>query len=291
MKLIIKPNTKDYQSYIECGANGFLLGLKHFSTGFTETYTLEEIEELKRSYKEQELFISINKMIFDEEIEELKNALFRLEQIKVTAVLFYDLAILELKQELNLKIDLVWNQTHMVTNYKTCNYYYEQGVHYALLSSELTLEEMIEIKQETNMSCMTLLYGYPTAAHSKRKLITNYYQFLEKPKKQELIVTEPVSKQQYRMKEDETGTLFYYNKCLNGTRAYLELLQYNFDYGVLKEEEDHEKFLEVLSLFHEGKRTKEKDKWFKKINACMDSHDTGFFYRKTIFKVKKHEKN
>ena len=33
-------------------------------------------------------------------------------------------------KENNIKIDLVWHQTHMVTNYNTCNFYYDNGVNY-----------------------------------------------------------------------------------------------------------------------------------------------------------------
>ena len=71
--------------------------------------------------------------------------LVQLDKMNITGVFFYDLAVLELKRELNLNIDLVWNQTHMVNNYKTCNYYYSKGVKYALLGKEITLDEILEI--------------------------------------------------------------------------------------------------------------------------------------------------
>ena len=51
----------------------------------------------------------------------------------------------------------------MVTNYNTCNYYYDKGVNFAYISNEITLEEMIEIKKNNgenvpNMAMMPSAY-------------------------------------------------------------------------------------------------------------------------------------
>lgn len=293
MKLIVEPSTKDYTSYINNFCDGFLLGLDDFCNGFKVTHTIKEINLLKQTYQDKEIFVSINIPIYDEFIDTVKEILKELEKIKVTGILFYDLAILELKQELNLDIDLVWNQTHMVTNSKTCNFYYAEGVKYAYISSEITLEEMLEIKKNSKISCMALLLGYPICSLSKRKLLSNFYQFLGKDVKKNLLIKEPVSNQEYNLIEDNTGTVFYYNKLLNGSKPYLKLLKNNFDYGVLKEDIDHDKFLKVLQSYAWMKDNyynvieEEKNNWLANVNKLIGSRDTGFFYRKTIFKVKK----
>ena len=179
MKLIVQPATKNYDDYL-ASSSGFLFGLKNFSSGLSCTLSLEEIERIKTKYPTQEIFVAINKMIYDEELDQLKAALIKLDQLKITGVFFYDLAVLALKQELGLQVDLVWNNTHMVTNANTCNYYVKQGVKYGLLSSEITLDEMVEINNKTTMQCMVLLVGYPIVALSKRSLLSNFYHFLGK---------------------------------------------------------------------------------------------------------------
>lgn len=298
MKLIVQPNTKKYDSYQKAGVAGLLLGLSNFCNDFAMTNTISEIEAIKKAFPNLEIFVSLDKMIYDEDLPLLKKQLLALEKINVTGIFFYDLAILELKQELELKVDLVWNQTHMVTNYKTCQYYYNKGVKYAYLSPEITLEEMLEIKNKSQITCMALLYGYPVVAHSKRKLLHNYGTFLNQVIPDELTVTEPVSKQSYNIKENELGATFYSGSLLNGTKPYLALLEEEFPYGVLKEEgTDSSIFLEIVKDFcdmNEKSQTssnEEKKHWLDKMASKIGSDDTGFFYKKTIYKVKKNEKS
>ena len=104
----------------------------------------------------------------------IENVLKELSVISIKGILFYDISILYLKQKLNIPIDLVWNQTHMVTNYNTCNYYYDKGVKFAYISGEITLEEIIEIQEKSKSSLMVEIVSHQIMSHSKRKLITNY---------------------------------------------------------------------------------------------------------------------
>ena len=207
------------------------------------------------------------------------------------------MAVLNLYQKLHLRFHLVWNETHMVTNSRSLKFYQQQGVDMAFLSGEITLDEMLAIKDKTNMPLMVLLSGYPPVSFSKRKLINNYYQFLGERPNNELVIKEPISKQEYLLLENKDGTQFFYKTILNGSKPYLELLRHNFDYGVLQEVLDHERFLKVLSLFKEMQDKKGTDKVLKddqfitKVTEELGSNDTSFFYKKTIFKVKKNEKS
>ncbi len=298
VKLIVQPNTKQYDAYQKAGAKGLLLGLRDFCNDFALTHTIDEIETVKKNFPDLEIFVSLDKMIYDSDLSLLKKHLLALDAMNITGILFYDFALLKLKQELQLKVDLVWNQTHMVTNYKTCEYYYHKGVKYAYLSSEITLDEMLEIKEKSQITCMALLYGYPVVAHSKRKLLHNYGTFLKQTIPNELTVTEPVSKQRYKIKENELGTTFFSEILLNGSKPYLEMLKHDFPYGILKEEgTDSSLFLEMVSSFvtmNETWKTKsdeEKQDWVVRMSQKMGSDHTGFFYQKTIYKVKKNEKS
>ena len=125
MKLIIEPSTKDdlYLDYVD----GIILSLKDYSIGSNVYYDLDEIKEILKNTK-KEIFINMNNNIMNNEIEELKTILKELDKLNIKGIFFYDIAILQLKRELKLNIDLIWNQTHMVNNYKTCDYYYSKGV-------------------------------------------------------------------------------------------------------------------------------------------------------------------
>ena len=134
MDIIVKPILNDLSSYIKQKITNFLLPIKDFSVEYTNYYTIEQIRKFKEKYPDINIFVSINKNIQNSELKLLESTLLELDSMNLKGIFFYDLAILNLKQKLNLKTDLVWNQTHMVTNYRTCDYYYGRGVKYALLS-------------------------------------------------------------------------------------------------------------------------------------------------------------
>lgn len=284
MKLLVELENK--QKTIT-GADGLILALKDFSVQSKTTYTKEEIKEIVELNPTKEIFVSINKNIFNSELESLKENLLYLENINIKAIFFYDLAILQLKKELNLKHDLVWNQTYMVNNYKTCNYYYKKGVAYALVSKEITLEEIIEIKRQSNINIMVEVLSMPSVAFSKRTLLTNYYKDLDKAPKHELTITENITDTEYEVMEDKTGTNFFKKSIMNGTAVIKDLYQNDIKYIIMREYGiEKQLFNEIIN---------DTQKYIK--GNCQDNtylskyeklgNDTNFFFKRTIYRVKK----
>lgn len=284
MKILIEPVTK-LEKYEN--VDGLILALKDYSVQSRNYYTLEEIETIKNNNKDLEIFISMNKNFFNEEIDSLKEMLLEIDKIGITGIFFYDLAVLELKRECNLKTDLVWNSTHMVNNYKTCNYYYEKGVKYASISKEITLEEIKEILKLSNITSMVEVVGIPSVAFSKRKLITNYYKDLNKEAKDTIEVEEKVTKDTYILNEDKNGTSFYLKKIVNGTSIIKDLYEAGTEYIIFRENG-----IEKELFYSLVKDTKEYIKgdclgedYIEKYKELGDF--TNFFFKKTIYKVKK----
>ena len=264
---------------------------KNYSVHYPEL-SLEEIEELS---KESELFIAMNKNIFNEELEEVERLLIELEKMNIKGIFFYDLAILSIVRRKQLALDLVWNQTHMVTNYNTCNYYFEKGVKYGLVANEITLEEIIEMKKKTKMQLMVQIMGYPSMSHSRRMLISNYFKSMgkEKQKNRYTLQDHANHENDYLITEDKTGTSLFFGKIINGTRALPELIRNHLDYGLLDTSFiSLDTSLQVLELFNEIKEKVEigdninLDEYLEK-TASLIGDSTNFFYQKTIYKVKK----
>lgn len=293
MEVIVKPTMNNLDSYIKSNVNNFLLPLKNYSVGYTNYYDLEAIKKIRNNYSNINIFISINKNIFNEDILKLKDILLELDTINIKGIFFYDLAILNLKKELGIKIDLVWNQTHMVTNYKTCNYYYSKGVKYALLAKEITKEEIIDIKNNSKIMPIVELISYPTIAFSRRKLVNNYYKNYNLKEYNTLNIVEPKTKQEYVLIEDNNGVNFVMKKLMNGSRILKDLKENNIGYILLKEDMiEHNTFLKVLGninyYLNNYKEMTDIDynNWINKQNELL-GRNTNFFFRKTIYKVKK----
>ena len=279
MKILVEPKSKKIEN-IKC--DGLILALNNYAVESVVYFDLDEIKEIKKS--NLEIFVKVNRNFFNEDIDGLKEVLKELDNIGINGVFFYDLAVLQIKKELDLKLPLIWNQTHMVNNYRTCDYYYSKGVEYALLGKEITLDEIKEIIEKSKISCMVEVISIPSVAFSKRKLVTNYYKDLGKDGDKNLLVKEKVTGDFYKVIEDNYGTCFYLNKITNGTSVIKDLYDVNCPYIILREygiDNFNELVDDTYSYVSGGCIDTD---YLSKYEKLGDS--TNFFFKKTIYKVK-----
>jgi len=287
MKVLVGLNNKNILDYLDY-TKSFIIGLKDFSINYQE-YSIEEIKDFKNKYPDIELFISVNKNIFNSDLNALKEKLILLDKLKINGLLFYDLSILYLVKENNLSIPLVWAQEHMTTNYNTCNYYYNKGCEYTYLSTEITLDEIKEIYDKSKIKLISFFFGYPDVSFSKRKLLSNYFLNINKKKEKDFYEIKS-DNEKYFIKESNLGTRIIYGNILNGIKPFYELKD-NISYAILSEEFiNHDVFIKVLKIFKDLLDDKIKlPDANKEIINLTESDDTVFYYKKTIYKVNKNE--
>ena len=292
MELVVVPNSvEDISFYQEKESNIFVLGLENYCINYPSV-SLDEIKKLSSKYS---LFISVNKNIFNNELADLTEKLVELSHLSIRGVLFYDLGVLNIVRENNISLNLVWHQTHMVTNYNTCNFYYEKGVSSGFLANEITLDEILEIKKRTKMKLMVECFGYPIMSHSRRMLLTNYFKSIGKKKENRVYHLENMN-EDYLLKESSDGASILYGKLINGVKPLFDLVENDIDYVVLDMQEvDKSIGKEVLSTYSNIIRNyasiteKEKDSIINRMNNLIGD-STNFFYKRTIYKVKKGDK-
>ena len=281
MKLLVEPMNKENLKF---NCDGLILAIKDYAVESNTYFTLEEIKNISDSFS-GEIFVKLNKNLMNDDIPFVKDILVQLDKMNITGVFFYDLAVLELKRELNLNIDLVWNQTHMVNNYKTCNYYYSKGVKYALLGKEITLDEILEIIDLSDITSMVEVVSKPSVAFSKRKLVSNYYKDMGIDGSKEIIVNEKVSNLNFDIKEDSNGTVFFLDLITNGTGIIRDLYDNGCSYIIMREY-GIDNFRELVNDTMEYIKDSCSDlSYVLKYKKLGDS--TNFFFKKTIYRAKK----
>lgn len=281
MKLLVEPMNKENLKF---NCDGLILAIKDYAVESNTYFTLDEIKNISDSFS-GEIFVKLNKNLMNDDIPFVKDILVQLDKMNITGVFFYDLAVLELKRELNLNIDLVWNQTHIVNNYKTCNYYYSKGVKYALLGKEITLDEILEIIDLSDITSMVEVVSKPSVAFSKRKLVSNYYKDMGIDGSKEIIVNEKVSNLNFDIKEDSNGTVFFLNLITNGTGIIRDLYDNGCSYIIMREY-GIDNFRELVNDTMEYIKDSCSDlSYVLKYKKLGDS--TNFFFKKTIYRVKK----
>lgn len=289
MKYVVIPNCiKDIDSYMEQGIDTFIVGLEDFSINYPSV-SLDEIRKLSNKCN---LFVSVNKNIFNNELANLKDKLLELSKLSIMGVLFYDIGVLNIVLENKIDINLIWHQTHMVTNYNTCNYYNGKGVNGAFLANEITLEEILEIKEKTNMELMVEVFGYPIMSHSRRSLLSNYFKSIDKEKENRTYKLTD-RENSYLLKETKDGASILFGKLINGTKPLFDLIDGGIDYLILDMQEVDtvlskkvlDKYLYILDNCSNISDS-EKEEIVSSMNELI-GESTNFFYKKTIYKVKK----
>ncbi len=279
MKIIY--NTKNYK-----GAKTLLFGLKDLST-YENEISLEELNK----YKDKEIYLALDKNIFNEDLPKLEESLKEIDKLNIKGILFYDLAVLHISKRLNLKTPLIWNQNFLVTNYKTCNFYEKQNIKGAVISGEITIEEIEQLAKNTKIDLYINVFGYQLMAISKRKLITNYFNHT-KEKNQEKAHKMIEKENSYPIIENETCTKIYTKEVLNGIKYLNRLKQAGIKYIILNDILlDEEKFNKVAKIYEEALNKNETDQELlereKQIKNIINNTSTLFLDKKTIYKVKR----
>ena len=260
--------------------DGVILSIDNFSVNSRYTLSINEIKDIIKIIPNKEVFISINKNIENNELDELESILLSLNELNIKGVLYSDVALVTYKDKLNY--DLVWAQEHLVTNYETINYWHDFGVNYAYLSSDLNINEINIITKNTDVKLMANIFGYQSMFVSKRHIVKNYLNNFN---------IKDNSKIHYMQKEGKTYpivdanyTYVFANNIFNGIKEYYNM---NVDYYVVNGFLiDNEKLTKVLSII--GNITKENvEDSSLQVMDIFTNIDTGFLYKDVVSKVKK----
>ncbi|HHW69389.1 MAG TPA: hypothetical protein GX747_03545 [Tenericutes bacterium] len=286
-KIIATLKTKEKNLELLKYIDAVIIGIDGYSINLPFNYNVDEIEEAISFFNlhNKEVFVFLNKNFRNDELDDLKYILNRLDNLNINGIVYYDIAIVNLKEKLGLNIELIWGQEHMTTNSYTINYWYEYGVKYTLISSEITLDEVLEIKNNTNSKLIVQLFGYIPMFNSLRHVVKNY-------KRQFKLIDE--SKINYIEKEDKIypiidnkdGTVVYSSNIINAIEESMIMNENNIDYILLNSFNiEAEKFIEVCKLFKNVDKNNVSE-YNIRIKEMFNNTDKGFLYKETIYKVK-----
>ena len=273
--ILIKVN-KDEDLTYPC--SGYVLGIDRFSYLFGKTYNISEIKKIKEKLKNKKIFVSFNRIIFNDEIEEYKRALKSVDDLNLSGIIVGDIASLTY----NLKTDVILDQMHLNNSYYTINHYYNNGCKGVILTNDITLDEINEIRKNTKAILFKEVFGYPHLSTSNRHLVSNYFRHfkLNKTNSKYYMINEGIDNLYYHVIEDDFGCHILGANPIN-LLIYIKSL--NVDYFIIDGYLIND-IKPVLNAFltKDVNKTDEIDKLY--------NSNAGFINKKTIYKVKKDEK-
>ena len=264
MKYLLIPKS-NYENYF-FDFFGIILPLKNYSIGFDYYFSVDEINELA---KKTNVYVIINKFLHSKEIKEIKKVIDQIKNIK--AYFIEDMGLTKIIS----KGQTIIYQNHILNNYESVNYLNTLGYKKCVISNELTINELKEIKDKTESELYYFLINRNMLLYSKRKLITNYMlNFNIKEETKKLNIKEKVSNHELIIKE-ENGSSVIFNKKIFSASSYQKDINYDYFIININNMEDEE-IKEILKNYKSG-------------NINLDT-DNYFLLNEIGYKVKKDEK-
>lgn len=179
MELIttFKEGMNDLKKY-----KSIVVGIEHFSVGQDSAFSIIQLEKIVNKSKETntKIYVLVNKMIFDNEIDLLTKTLQTLNDLEIDGIYFSDMAVFMVARSLDLHNLLVYAPGMTIVNSQDVKEYLSLGIQAVELANEITLEEKIEIAKNNPNQVGVVIAGYMLMSYSKRKALSNYFKEIDK---------------------------------------------------------------------------------------------------------------
>lgn len=207
-----------------------------FAIANDHTFSNKQIEGLVRLCKNKDIkiYVLVNKMMFDEDLEALKKHLSWLKDLDVDGIYFADLAVYMLAQDLGIKEKLIYAPGMTVVNSEDVAEYTRLGIGGLELANELTLEEKIQIAHNNPHQVGIVISGYLLMSYSKRKVLSNYFREIKKDvnleENYDLRLKERTRDGHMPVYEDAEGSYIYSEYVFHSFKVMKTLLEAPFKY-------------------------------------------------------------
>ena len=163
---------------IDCGADAVYIGSVAFGARQNATNSIEDIEELvEYAHKFYvKVFVTVNTIIADDELEDVINLIHKLYNIGVDALIVQDMAIL--KANIDGKLPPI--PLHISTQCdnrvaEKVNFFAEMGLPRVVLARELSLEQINEIQcQNPKLELECFIHGALCVSYSGQCYFSQY---------------------------------------------------------------------------------------------------------------------
>lgn len=245
----------------------------------------------------------MNALFHNDRLEALKPYMEKLEELHVDGIVFGDPAVVMVKREANLTIPLHWNTETTATNWFTANYWGQRGANRAVLARELSLDEVIEVKENADVAIEVQIHGMTCMFQSKRSLLGNYFLYQEKAmvienrkENKNMFLHDTERNNKYPIYEDLNGTHIFSPNDICMIDELSDLMDAGIDSfkidGVLHDEKYISKvtnlyrqaidaYLESTDVYNRVKNNLLTE--IEVIQPELRPLDTGFFFKETVY--------
>ena len=149
-------------------------GMRAFAGNFDDATLYDSVRYAHEHNKK--VYVTVNIFAKNSDIEGLKSHLKYLSDIGVDAIIVADPAVILLAKEYAPNVPLHLSTQANVTNWQSAIFWYEQGISRIVLARELSLAEIIEIRNNTptDLELEVFVHGAMCLSYSGRCYLSHY---------------------------------------------------------------------------------------------------------------------
>ncbi len=305
-EILVTPTTVDHaKALFEAGADAVVVGEQQFGLRLAGEFPLDAIAEVKKAAKvlNKKVYVAMNALFHNDRVEALETYMRQLDALQIDGIYFGDPAVLMTHREIASTVPLFWNSEQTATNYFTANYWGERGSKRAYLARELSMDEIIEIKENADVEVEIQVHGMSCMFQSKRPLLGHYFLYQGKA----MEIENRTQQKNMLLYDKERGNRYPIYEDLNGTHIFSpndmciideleELLDAGIDAFRIEGQLQTEDYtVAVTKLYRQAldayaSSPKEyramKQQLLSEIEQMQQPHrplDTGFFFKESVY--------
>ncbi len=153
---------------IEAGADAVYFGLKHFTARAKVGFSLEELPEVMRTLHRRGVkgYITFNSLVFDSELAEAAQNLAAIAQAGADAIIVQDVGIAQLARQIAPGLEIHGSTQMSITSAEGIHLAQQWGVSRVVLARELSLEEIRQIRRQTDCELEMFVHGALCVSYS-----------------------------------------------------------------------------------------------------------------------------
>ena len=159
------------------GADAVYIGGKNFSLRANAiNFTLDEMKEgVEFAHAHNaKVYVTVNIVFHEDDIDGLKEYLMNLEKIKVDAIISSDLFIIDFLKENNINLEFHLSTQRCTLNKEDAKFYKKEGVKRIVLARESSKEDIKSIIDDVKIDTEIFIHGAMCTCYSGRCMLSNY---------------------------------------------------------------------------------------------------------------------
>lgn len=195
-----------------------IIGVEHYSIRSCITVKKEDLQLWKKCKKlGLKLYINFLRLCMDEDLSGVREYFSIFKELDVDGIYYADEGLYFEAKQLGIESKLIYQPETLVASSADVDFYMSLGIQSVSLAHELSLEEVVSIGKH-NPNIEILVHGYFSILYSRRPLVTNYLEAVNKPVcslpcHYDLI--EQTRDERMPIVQDETGTHIFSEMPIN----------------------------------------------------------------------------